>query len=62
MSPRNQLKAPAKKIVLPAEKKPTKAAVKSKARVGQLPKPPKVITLDGSSTKIGINPRKKVGK
>jgi hypothetical protein len=60
--PRNQLKAPPKKLSLPAmkEKTPTKAAVKSKARAGQLPPPPKVITLDGSPVKkAGINPKKK---
>jgi hypothetical protein len=55
---RNQLKPPPKKIFLPKEKAPTKAAVKSQARVGQLPPPPKTISLNG--TKPGINPNKKI--
>ena len=58
-SPRNQLKAPAKKIVLPKDKAPTKAAVKSSNREfakysaavaatpkgKQLPKPPSTLTI-----------------
>jgi hypothetical protein len=58
-APRKQLKAPAKKIVLSKTKAPTPAALKSKARAGQLPPPPKVISLNGPVKKAGINPKKK---